>query len=88
MVKKNITIRIDPELKEQATALFKELGLNLSTATEIFYQQALQCNGFPFDVKHSEPNKTTYDAMKAADKDEDMYGPFNTVSDMMKALNE
>ena len=87
MAKENMTIRMEPELKEQAAALFKALGLDLSTATGLFYRQALRCHGLPFDVKVNEPNKTTYAAMRAADKDEDMYGPFDTVAEMMEALN-
>lgn len=87
MAKENMTIRIEPELKEQAAALFKALGLDLSTATGLFYRQALRCNGLPFDVKVSEPNEMTYAAMEDADK-ENVYGPFDTVSAMMEALNE
>ncbi|WP_277296772.1 hypothetical protein [Succinatimonas hippei] len=41
----------------------------------------------PFDVKVDEPNKATYKAMEAAEKDKDMYGPYNSVEDLMKALN-
>ena len=88
MAKENMTIRMEPELKEQAAALFKALGLDLSTATGLFYRQALRCHGLPFDVKINEPNDTTYAAMIAADKDEDMYGPFDTVSAMMGSLND
>ena len=87
MAKENMTIRMEPELKEQASALFKALGLDLSTATGLFYRQALRCHGLPFDVKLSEPNETTYAAMRAADNNEDMYGPFDTVSAMMEALD-
>ena len=87
MAKENMTIRMEPELKEQAAALFKALGLDLSTATGLFYRQALRCHGLPFDVKISEPNETTYAAMEAAEKEDDLYGPFETVSAMMEALN-
>ena len=87
MAKENLTIRMEPELKEQAAALFKALGLDLSTATGLFYRQALRCHGLPFDVKLSDPNETTYMAMRAADKDEDIHGSFDTVSAMMEALN-
>lgn len=85
--KTNMTLRIEPDLKEQASALFHSLGLDLSTATGIFYRQALRCNGLPFEVKADEPNETTYAAMEAAEKDEDTYGPFDNVKDMMEALN-
>ena len=51
MAKGNMTIRMEPELKAQAAALFKSLGMDLSTATGIFYRQALRCHGLPFEVK-------------------------------------
>ena len=86
-VKRNMTLRIDPELKEQAAALFNSLGLDLSTATGIFFRQALRCHGLPFEVKVDDPNETTYIALESAEKDEDMQGPFDNVSDLMKALN-
>ena len=86
-VKRNMTLRIDPDLKEQAAALFNSLGLDLSTATGIFFRQALRCHGLPFEVKVDDPNETTYIALESAEKDEDMQGPFDNVSDLMKALN-
>ena len=61
--------------------------MDLSTATGIFYRQALRYHGLPFEVKLDEPNETTYEAMAAAEKDEEMYGPFDSVADMMEALN-
>lgn len=87
MAKANMTLRMEPELKAQASELFKSLGLDLSTATGIFYRQALRCHGLPFEVKANEPNTTTYAAMESAEKDEDIYGPFDSVSDLMEALN-
>ena len=82
--KSNMTLRIEPELKEQAAALFKSLGLDLSTATGIFYRQALRYHGLPFEIRADE---VTYAAMEAAENGEDMYGPFNSVAEMMEALN-
>ena len=77
--KGNMTLRIEPELKKQAADLFQSLGMDLSTATGIFYRQALRYHGLPNDI--------TYAAMKAAENDEDMHGPFDSVADMMEALN-
>lgn len=88
MAKKgNMTLRIEPELKEQAAALFKSLGMDLSTATGIFYRQALRYRGLPFEVRLDEPNQTTYTAMETSERDEDIYGPFDSVDDLMEALN-
>lgn len=71
MAKGNMTLRIEPELKAQAASLFRALGMDLSTATGIFYRQALRCHGLPFEVKLDEPNEATYAAMAAAEKDEE-----------------
>lgn len=87
MAKGNMTLRMEPELKEQAASLFKSLGMDLSTATGIFYRQALRCHGLPFEVKLDEPNEVTYVAMASAEKDEDMFGPFDSVAELMEALN-
>ena len=43
----NISIRMDAELKSQADALFAELGMNLSTAFNIFVRQSLREGGIP-----------------------------------------
>lgn len=85
--KKNMTLRIEPELKRQAAELFQSLGMDLSTATGIFYRQALRYHGLPFEVRIDEPNETTYQAMKVAENDEDVHGSFNSVADMMEDLN-
>ena len=61
--------------------------MDLSTATRIFYKQDLQHHGLPFEVKIEEPNEVTYAAMKAAEEDEDMYGPFDSVDALMEALD-
>lgn len=87
MAKTNMTLRIEPELKAQAAALFKSLGMDLSTATGIFYRQALRYHGLPFEVKTDEPNEVTYAAMEEAEKGGDMHGPFNSVADLMEALD-
>jgi len=85
--KVNMTLRMDPELKAQAAALFKELGMDLSTATGIFYRQALRYRGLPFELTLNEPNETTYQAMEAAEQDTDVYGPFDDVPSLMEALD-
>ena len=45
----NISIRMDADLKAQADALFAELGMNLSTAFNIFVRQSLREGGIPFE---------------------------------------
>ena len=56
--KVNLTLRMEPELRDQASELFQALGLDLSTATGLFYRQALRCHGLPFEVKLDGPVQT------------------------------
>ena len=64
----NISIRMDADLNAQADALFHELGMNLTTAFNIFVRQALREGGFPFEVKLEQPNKETIAAMLEAER--------------------
>ena len=86
-MKKNLTLRIDPELKMQASELFNALGMDLSTATGIFFRQALRCHGLPFEVKLDDPNEISIKATEDAINDRNMSGPFDSVSDLMEALD-
>ncbi|MDR1977912.1 MAG: type II toxin-antitoxin system RelB/DinJ family antitoxin [Synergistaceae bacterium] len=57
-----VNIRIDDDLKEQADIIFGELGLNMTTAFNIFVRQAVREGGIPFTI-------TT--------KPDPFYNPFN-----------
>jgi DNA-damage-inducible protein J len=50
MAQTNINIRIDETLKKQAESLFSELGLNMTTAFNIFVRQALRQRKIPFEI--------------------------------------
>ena len=64
----NISIRMDSDLKAQADALFAELGMNLSTAFNIFVRQSLREGGIPFTITLDQPNKETISAMLEAER--------------------
>lgn len=83
----NVTFRVDDELKAEADALFAELGMSLSTAFNIFLRQSVREQQLPFAITKNVPNATTLAAIDAAEKDEDVYGPFDSVSDLMEALD-
>ena len=53
----NISIRMDSDLKAQADALFGELGMNLSTAFNIFVRQSLREGRIPFDISLNQPTR-------------------------------
>jgi len=59
----NISIRTSVEVKEAAEKLFDDLGLNLSSAVNVFLRQAIRVGGLPFDVKVSSPSEITAEAI-------------------------
>ena len=67
MATTNVSIRMDTELKAQADELFAELGMNLSTAFNIFVRQSLREGGIPFEIRTDRPNKKTIAAMLEAE---------------------
>ena len=86
----NISIRMDADLKAQADALFAELGMNLSTAFNIFVRQSLREGGIPFEVKLEQPNKETIAAMLEAEriaKDPSVKG-FNDLDELFADLKK
>ncbi len=64
----NISIRMDSDLKAQADALFSELGMNISTAFNVFVRQALREGRIPFDISLNKPNLETIAAMMEAER--------------------
>ena len=62
----NLCVRIDPELKSQAEALFNDLGMNLTTAITVFFRQSVRENRIPFEITRDRPNKETAAAMRYA----------------------
>ena len=64
----NISIRMDSDLKAKADALFSELGMNLSTAFNIFVRQSLREGRIPFDISLNQPNAETIAAMLEAER--------------------
>ena len=48
---KSVTIKVDDELKRKAEQLFKKLGLNMTTAINVFLTQAVNRECIPFDIK-------------------------------------
>ena len=50
----SLNIKIDRELKAQADVLFNRMGMNLTTAVNIFVRQAVQEQAIPFRIHLSD----------------------------------
>lgn len=64
----NLNIRTDKDVKEQAEQLFAELGLNMTTAINLFLRTAIRKHGIPFDLYLDVPNETTVAAIEEGKK--------------------
>lgn len=64
----NFSVRLDSDIKKQCEALYGELGINLTTAINVFLRQSLRVGGFPFDVRVEQPNKETIAAILEAER--------------------
>ena len=53
-----LVVRIEPETKSEAAALFNNLGLTVSDAVTLFIRQSLISGGLPFavDLTHKSEN--------------------------------
>ena len=59
----NLNIRVDETLKRRAESIFSELGMNLTTALNLFLRSAVRYGGIPFDLRleQSEAHDPTAD---------------------------
>lgn len=64
MAATNLNIRTDKAIKEQAEQIFNELGLNMTTAINLFLRTAIREHGIPFELKLDVPNDTTASAIE------------------------
>ena len=79
----NISARIDPDVKQNAEQIFRELGLSTSQAITLFYKQVDIQHGLPFEVKI--PNKATLKAIKDAETHNNL-NSFNDVESLFDDL--
>lgn len=62
----NVSFRIDSTLKAQADTLFSSLGMNMTTAFNIFLRQSVRQGGIPFEITMNTPNAETVAALLEA----------------------
>ncbi len=52
----NLNIKIDRDLKAEADRLFNEMGMNLTTAVNVFVRQAVLERAIPFRINRGIPS--------------------------------
>lgn len=84
-----IKVNIDTEIKEKATKILENLGLNMNTAINMFLIQIVKRDGIPFEITNPKPNKEMYEALGEVEemiKEREKYPRYNNRKDLEKAL--
>ena len=86
----NFSVRMDSDIKKQCEAMYGELGINFTTAINVFLRQSLRVGGFPFDVRIEQPNKETMAAMLEAERiaRDPSVKRYSGVEEALRALKE
>lgn len=63
-----INVNVDSNLKKEATTVLNNLGLNMSTAINMFLTQVVKQDGIPFEVKNPKPSRELKQTLKEAEK--------------------
>lgn len=74
-------IRIEEDVKKQAVELFNQLGIDMSSAVNMFLRQAIMRGGLPFSVEIPRYKPEVLEAMEEAkrisrDPNTKRYGSF------------
>lgn len=83
----SINIRVDKDVKNAAEDIAQALGMNLSTAVNIFLRQMISHDGLPFDVRLT-PNAETRQALEDARLRRNLSGPYRSLEALLEDLND
>ena len=88
MATTNLNIRTDKDIKDQAEAVFYELGINLTTAVNMFLRATIRENGIPFELKLEVPNDVTAAAIVEGRKmmDDPNSPRYTSIEELKEAL--
>lgn len=88
----SMSIRVSKKLKKEADELFNDLGINTSSAVNMFLAQCVSEDAIPFRVSRNEktPSDELKEALKEADeirKDRSRKG-YSTIREVMDELHK
>lgn len=86
-----VQIRMDEDLKDQASAVLDDLGLDLPTAIRMFLKKVIAREGIPFEVAREDtPNPVTIAAMREAEEimaHPERYKSYSSIAEMVQDLD-
>ena len=90
MAMTNINIRIDADKKLKAQELFSSLGLDMTTAINLFIQQSLEFNGIPFTIrKYNAETEAAFAEVEEMKKHPELYKSYSSADEFLRIwINE
>lgn len=84
-----INVNVDTQVKNKATSILKDLGLNMSTFINMALTQVVKRNGVPFEITNPTPSKELIEAFSELEEmksNPNKYPRFSNRKDLKKAL--
>lgn len=81
-----VTARVDENVKKEAETLFKKMGLNMSTAMNLFLKKCILEQGIPFELKV--PNEETLKVLDEVEKGIGLSKTFDSVDELIEDLQK
>ncbi len=83
----NMSIRMDTELKKQAEAMLSDMGLNMTTAMNMFLRQVVRQGRIPFEIATDIPNAETLAAINDVNNNRNVSKAYDSMEELMRDLN-
>lgn len=84
---KNLNLRVDADLKEEADSIFSELGVSTSTAITMFLKSVVRYGGIPFSLRLPKGERDTLQAVDDVNHHRNLSKTFTSVDELMEDLN-
>ena len=87
----NVNISVDPELKKASTKLFKDMGLDFSTAVTLFLRQTVLKKKLPFEITtelYNEETQSAFREMQEMREHPEKYRTYNSFDEILEELND
>ena len=84
-----ISVNVPTEVKEESNSILNDLGLNMSTAINMFLKKVIFERGIPFEIREPRPSKKLLEALKELDYMElhpDKYKTYSSIKELKKDL--
>lgn len=82
-----INVRTDSETKKNAESLFRDFGLSMTSAINIFLRQVIREKRIPFEIGYETPNELTAQVLKDSEEGKNLSKTFDSIPEMMKSLH-